>query len=90
MGTARRRLRTFGGNSRKKALTEIILLHICLLTGGARLRALPRLRLLMIGNPVAPDEGEETCRLFDIVGFDEGTCGRRPRSATASGCRSIG
>ena len=32
-------------------------------------------------------KGKETRRLFDIVGLDEGTCGRRPRSATASGCR---
>ena len=29
----------------------------------------------------------EARRLFDIVGLDEGTCGRRPRSATTSGCR---
>ena len=28
--------------------------------------------------------GRETCRLFDIVGLDEGTCGRRPRSPAAS------
>ena len=43
-----------------------------------------------IGNPVAPVIGDRKSRLFDIVGLDEGTCGRRPRSATASGCRSIG
>lgn len=40
-----------------------------------------------IGNPVAPVIGVRKSRLFDIVGLDEGTCGRRPRSATASGCR---
>ena len=28
--------------------------------------------------------GRETRRLFDIVGLDEGTCGRRPRSPAAS------
>ena len=29
-------------------------------------------------------------RLFDIVGLDEGTCGRRLRSAVSSGCCLIG
>ena len=32
--------------------------------------------------------GKETRRLFDIVGLDEGTCGRRPRSARTSGSRA--
>ena len=34
--------------------------------------------------------GKGTLRLFDIVGLDEGTCGRRLRSAVSSGCRVIG
>jgi hypothetical protein len=28
--------------------------------------------------PGTNEPGEETRRLFDIVGLDEGTCGRRP------------
>ena len=34
----------------------------------------------LVGQPIpgTNEPGEEACRLFDIVGFDEGTCGRRP------------
>ena len=28
--------------------------------------------------PGTIEPGEDACRLFDIVGLDEGTCGRRP------------
>ena len=37
-------------------------------------------RAFLIGQPIpgTNEPGEDACRLFDIVGFDEGTCGRRP------------
>ena len=38
-------------------------------------------RLYLVGTTDARSDsnrGVDACRLFDIVGFDEGTCGRRP------------
>jgi hypothetical protein len=37
-------------------------------------------RLFLVGttDPGTIEPGEDTRRLFDIVGLDEGTCGRRP------------
>ena len=40
-----------------------------------------RSRLYFVGLTDARSDsnrGVDACRLFDIVGFDEGTCGRRP------------
>ncbi len=74
----------------KRPLTAEIVLHIWRFTDGDRSLARPRLRL---SQPLAgaPDhQGREMCRLFDIVGLDEGTCGRRPRSPRSSRPRRIG
>src|SRR5690349_6792572 len=44
---------------------------------GSRVRFVPLLgRYNRCPEPIEP--GEEARRLFDIVGLDEGTCGRRP------------
>jgi hypothetical protein len=75
--------------SEKRPLTVGFGLHIWRFTDGAG--SLP--------NPVAPlstasrypgPSGMERRRLFDIVGLDEGTCGRRPRSPRSSRPRRIG
>ena len=44
---------------------------------GSRVRFVPLLsRCNRCPEPIEP--GEDARRLFDIVGLDEGTCGRRP------------
>ena len=74
----------------KRVLTPGSTLHICPSTDGAG-RFARTVRVSLNRTPVTRfPPGRETCRLFDIVGLDEGTCGRRPRSAVTSGCRAIG
>ena len=68
----------------KKPLTGESLLHIWPFTDGARHLPDPFASLLTETRcPGSKREGEAR-RLFDIVGLDEGTCGRRPRSPAAS------
>ena len=55
-----------------------------------RVTAQPRLRLSQRPTGAPAYTGGGTFRLFDIVGLDEGTCGRRPRSPRSSRPRRIG
>ena len=47
---------------------------------------------LLVGkrHPEPNEPGAETRRLFDIVGLDEGTCGRRPGHLRPLGLGAIG
>jgi hypothetical protein len=49
-------------------------------TAAASMRSVTVSRLFLVGttDPGTYEPGEDTRRLFDIVGLDEGTCGRRP------------
>jgi len=77
------------GGFRKKPLTVGHVLHIWRFTDGAGFCPTP-LRLSQPPAGVPDEHGRERCRLFDIVGLDEGTCGRRPRSPRSSRPRRIG
>jgi hypothetical protein len=55
---ARREVRNNRRNFAKKAIDGGESRPYMALTGGALLCALPRLRLLTIANPVAPDQGD--------------------------------
>ena len=76
----------FSGN---RPLTVGPVLHIWPFTDGAG--SLPNpVASLLTASRCPGSLGREMCRLFDIVGLDEGTCGRRPRSPRSSRPRRIG
>ena len=74
--------RQFATQVEKSRLTHAGLTHICASSSGRGLGTGSRVRfaplLSRCNRPGAIEPGEDACRLFDIVGLDEGTCGRRP------------
>src|SRR5688572_32886190 len=78
-----------GEFSGERPLTVGRVLHIWPFTDGAGSLPDP-VASLLTASRCPGSFGREMYRLFDIVGLDEGTCGRRPRSPRSSRPRRIG